>query len=117
VFNFQDHLELYNGAIRASLGQNNNPTCRQFEAIFKRLLVKLDLQNVRGNCQKRDETALLVLGSTKKLPKATQSAEEDCSILDDSMLVSIYFKSNIAQNLGFVLAKVLLKKNENNQKT
>jgi len=55
----QDHLELFNGAIRASLGANNNPTCKKFEQIFKRLLIKLDLKSISGNCSKLDETALL----------------------------------------------------------
>jgi hypothetical protein len=84
-------LELYNGAVRASLGRNNNPTCKQFEGIFKRLLVKLDLQDVRGNCKKRDETSLLALSSTKTLEKRTGSGDEDySSILDDSTLVSFF---------------------------
>ena len=92
-------MELYNGAVRASLGQNNNPTCKQFEAIFKRLLVKLDLQDVRGNCQKKDNTSLLALNSTKKLPRTTDSVEEECSsILDDSTLVSPVIYIGIEQD-------------------
>ena len=95
-------MELYNGAVRASLGQNNNPTCKQFEAIFKRLLVKLDLQDVQGNCQKKDNTSLLALSSTKKLPRTMESADEECSsILDDSTLVSliIYIEREQVQQL------------------
>jgi len=49
----QDHLELFFGYVRSSLGSNNNPTCRQFESIFKKLMTKLELQDVRGgNCQR-----------------------------------------------------------------
>lgn len=55
----QDHLELFNGHIRSALGANNNPTCKQFESIFKRMLVKLELRGVKGNCTKQDETVLL----------------------------------------------------------
>lgn len=39
----QDHLELFFGAIRSKGGFNNNPTARQFQAAYKRLLVKLEL--------------------------------------------------------------------------
>lgn len=39
----QDHLELFFGAIRSKSGYNNNPTARQFEAAYKRLIVKKNL--------------------------------------------------------------------------
>jgi len=39
----QDHLELLFGAVRASLGYNNNPSVVQFEAAIKRIIVCQDL--------------------------------------------------------------------------
>lgn len=35
----QDHLELFFGAVRSSLGCTNNPTVRQFISAYKRLLM------------------------------------------------------------------------------
>ncbi|KAL0962703.1 hypothetical protein UPYG_G00344250 [Umbra pygmaea] len=35
----QDHLEILFNSIRASGGWNNNPSARQFQAIFRRLMV------------------------------------------------------------------------------
>ena len=77
----QDHLELYNGAVRSKLGANNNPTCKQFEWIFKRLLVKLEVCDVKGNCQNLDETSLLVVSSAPQLSK--QELDQDASVLLD----------------------------------
>ena len=55
----QDHLELFFGAVRAAGGSNNNPTVRQFVAIYKRLLLRSSIGGGRGNCDKMDETNLL----------------------------------------------------------
>ena len=77
----QDHLELYNGAVRSKLGANNNPTCKQFEWIFKRLLVKLELNETKGNCKNLDETSLLVVSSAPQRSK--QEIDKDASLLLD----------------------------------
>lgn len=46
----QDHLELFFGSIRSRGGFNNNPTARQFEAAYKRLLVHAEIApGNRGN--------------------------------------------------------------------
>ena len=94
---FQDHLELFNGAIRSSLGANNNPTCKQFESVFKRLLVKLDIKDVKGNAEKQDDTSLLVVSSVPRKrkpmfdlamrPDAPQEDANDENILNDPSLV------------------------------
>lgn len=50
----QDHLELFFGRIRAMLGANNNPTCMQFKAAYRRLLANTTLLYSRsGNVQSR----------------------------------------------------------------
>jgi hypothetical protein len=42
----QDHLELFFSVLRCHLGSNNNPTCKEFKAAHKQLLVN---QEIRGN--------------------------------------------------------------------
>ena len=47
----QDHLELFFGSIRSSLGRNNNPTLMQFKAAYKKLLLPVELiHSDKGNC-------------------------------------------------------------------
>ena len=55
----QDHLELLFCAIRASLGSNNNPTCRQFIASYKRLIMRTQVKSDAGNCTAQDHTSIL----------------------------------------------------------
>ena len=59
----QDHIEWFFGAIRASLGSNNNPTVRQFTAAYKRLLMRHNVQGGLGNCTVLDNTTLLPASS------------------------------------------------------
>ena len=59
----QDHLELYFAAVRSKLGANNNPTCKQFNEIFKRLLVHNRIRGSNGNCEILDSTQLLMISS------------------------------------------------------
>jgi len=48
----QDHLELFFGSIRAQGGYNNNPTARQFQSAYKKLVVRVnDVESFNtGNC-------------------------------------------------------------------
>ena len=55
----QDHLELFFGVARFAGGFNNNPTCQQFTAAYKRLLVRRNIEGGQGNCQKQDPTDIL----------------------------------------------------------
>ncbi|KAM7286096.1 THAP domain-containing 9 [Ixodes scapularis] len=55
----QDHLELFFGAIRSKGGWNNNPTALQFRAAYKRLLVRHEVQQVKGNSTVQDATSIL----------------------------------------------------------
>ena len=99
---FQDHLELFNGAVRSSLGANNNPTSKQFESIFKRLLVKLEIRDVQGNATKQDETALLVISSApkRKEPKFDVQAISNISRFDElEELENILNDSSLVRNL------------------
>lgn len=55
----QDHLELFFGSVRAAGGCNNNPTVRQFTAVYKRMLMRHNVKGGLGNCVVRDDTSLL----------------------------------------------------------
>ena len=56
----QDHLERTNGAVRSSLGSNNNPTVRQFKAAMKKILLGATHHGVAENCQVQDDTNITV---------------------------------------------------------
>lgn len=61
----QDHLELFFSACRSGLGNNNNPTDRQFRAVYKKLLVHCQLKDTGiGNCIPLEE--IHILQSTPK---------------------------------------------------
>jgi len=38
----QDHLKLFFGTIRAQGGYNNNPTARQFQSAYKKLVIRVN---------------------------------------------------------------------------
>lgn len=64
----QDHLELFFGAIRGKGGFNNNPTARQFEAAYKRLLVHTEITGPNtGNTLNLDNITILTCGSSQQL--------------------------------------------------
>ncbi len=69
----QDHLELFFSAIRGRLGSNNNPTCREFQAAFKRLLLHQEIRGNRGNCILQDDTSLLTF-TTKSQQNLNQQS-------------------------------------------
>ena len=48
----QDHIELFFGAVRASLGCNNNPTVRQFTSAYKRLLMRHSIEGLHRQCNR-----------------------------------------------------------------
>ncbi|VEN47124.1 unnamed protein product [Callosobruchus maculatus] len=64
----QDHLELFFGAIRSKGGFNNNPSARQFEAAYKRLLVHTEIGGPSsGNISLNENLPILSCGSGQKL--------------------------------------------------
>jgi hypothetical protein len=54
----QDHLELFFGAVHCRLGCNNNPTCREFKAAYKCLLLHQEIRGNRGNSLLQDDISL-----------------------------------------------------------
>ena len=61
----QDHLELYFAAVRSKLGANNNPSCKQFSEIHKRLLVHNQIRGFNSNVDSIDSTELLTISARK----------------------------------------------------
>ena len=56
----EDHLELFNSAIRGMNGWNNNPTCTQFKAAYHRLLHLHDnMLTLTGNLALTDSAKVL----------------------------------------------------------
>jgi hypothetical protein len=62
----QDHVELFFCALRSRLGQNNNPTAREFFSSYRRLLLHNEIIGNRGNCLLQDDTSILALSSPQK---------------------------------------------------
>lgn len=53
----QDHIETLFSAVRSKGGYNDNPTCRQFQAAYKRLLVhNAIVGSTNGNCNTRQNS-------------------------------------------------------------
>lgn len=96
----QDHLELFFGAIRSKGGHNNNPTARQFEVAYKRLIVHTELVSIKGNVSELDQIFILSCGSGL-------TANEDGQHLEDTLehklalekiieqIDLLYFNSNV----------------------
>ena len=74
----QDHLEMYFCAVRSAGGFNNNPTARQFESIFKRLLIRNEIKaSERGNAISIDSTSILYCSSITKTKTGTNLADSE----------------------------------------
>ena len=73
----QDHLMLFFSAVRARGVFNNNPTARQFQDAYKRLLMRHHVRNGTGNCLVRDETT--VLHVDRPSPQSISLASMTCS--------------------------------------
>lgn len=90
----QDHLELFFGTIRAKGGFNNNPTARQFESAYKRLLVHTQISGPdTGNISNRENLTILTYGSGRNLTVN----ENKNDLLEDPN--NIQFENSIKDNL------------------
>lgn len=92
----QDHLELFFGAGRAKGGFNNNPTARQFEAAYKRLLVYTQINYISpntGNVTISDTLNILSCGSG---PQLTINDNDD-DLLESKTYLD--FEAKIKENL------------------
>lgn len=89
----QDHLELFFGAIRSRGGHNNNPTARQFEAAYKRILVHNQITGPKtGNAT--NLTNISILTCSNKITR--QEAGESPLVLEEiqNEIESNYLGSN-----------------------
>ncbi|KAF3837712.1 hypothetical protein F7725_009480 [Dissostichus mawsoni] len=82
----QDHLELLFNSIRASGGWNNNPSARQFQAIFRRLMVRCGVSpSETGNVAAQDHTVSL---SVVEMSSADTAEEHPSPFANISAVVS-----------------------------
>lgn len=90
----QDHLELFFGAIRGKGGFNNNPTARQFEAAYKRLLVHTEITGPNtGNISVSENFSILSCGSGQQL--TTDDNGEDITLSKSYLDFETEVKKNI----------------------
>lgn len=71
----QDHLEMFFGTVRSHLGANNNPSCKEFISIIKRLMVHNEIRAVKGNVDILDSTEFLTISSKQWKPSTSQSTK------------------------------------------
>jgi len=55
----QDHIELFFCSLRSRFGSNNNPSAKEFQHAYKRLLLNQEIRGNHGNCIIDDETCFL----------------------------------------------------------
>ena len=113
----QDSLENMFGSIRASLGNNNNPSCQQFKAAYKRIIIGALNKTDNGNCYFDDSISLLTLGlkcksATAVVEKRFNFSEEELVIwtrlFDETSLISEYRDSVLIYIAGYI-QRVLLR--------
>lgn len=111
----QDCLELFFCSIRAQGGYNNNPTARQFQAAYKKLLVHVEVkESFRGNCIPLEELSILKINPIHQINVTSReysasdfssfdytSLENDHNYLPDPL--SIYAKNIIVYIAGYVV--------------
>jgi len=100
-------------------GYNNNPTCRQFQAAYKRILVHNQLTGSNfGNCSILDGTQILPLSIMSSSRKSNGNIDLSFDWVPDRTLIDHdYFKNiieintyieNVSQYIGgFVARKVI----------
>ena len=113
----QDHLELFFGMLRSKLGDNNNPTCLQFQHIYRRLMVRQQVKcGKNGNCTPQDTTSLLACTTISAKPKVMVDKSDDIDPLDlpaqfsflpGAQELSDFKKGCVGYISGFVTKKCL----------
>lgn len=126
----QDHLETYFSVLRKMGGFNNNPSCRQFKAAYKKIAIHVhSLVSKSANCRLQDETALLkvkisdtstnIINENDQIEMEeifSQSFDHDYNV-DNFVFWSEYKDNVIAYIAGFVVKKLKeqIKKKDNCQ--
>lgn len=79
----QDHLETFFSALRSRGGFNDNPSAMQFEASYKRLLVRHGIfASEKGNCLINDIQILYVTSTKKAITNDLSCDEEEKTSVD-----------------------------------
>ena len=118
----QDFLEATFGAIRSSLGCNNNPTVPQFTTALKKILLGARHYGKNENCTYND-FLVFQTSSVSKIPTDTKTSitmfEEQFDLNDEYSPTNLYlqslagttqFKSDILNYIsGYITRKVQLK--------
>jgi len=116
----QDHLETFFSAIRSRGGFNDNPSAKQFESSYKRLIVRHEIAaSERGNCVPNDIPILFVTSAKINGRNKHYSREEDetfVDLFDHDYLstwwsLSPFIEDVVAHISGFVVKKLLQNKN------
>lgn len=113
----QDHIEIFFSIIRSKGGFNNNPSARQFEAIYKKLLVHIEVKYFNtGNAIALDNTSILSCSSVVKTNLNENLLEGEQLIIDnindhDYAIAPVwhltcYVEDVIAYIAGFVIKKI-----------
>lgn len=115
----QDHIETTFSAIRGRGGYNDNPTCRQFQAAYKRILVHNQLTGSNfGNCSILDGTQILPVSTKLSSRKINGNVDLSFDWVPNRTLIDHdYFKNIIEINTyiedvsqyigGFVARKII----------
>lgn len=84
----QDHLEIFFSAVRSRGGHNNNPTARQFESAYKRLLIHCEVTGSQNaNCLDQLPISILTVSSSRKaqiIPSGIESL--DANLQDENII-------------------------------
>lgn len=108
----QDHLENLFSSIRSCGGFNNNPSCTQFQTVYKKLIVHHGIAALDyGNCSILDATFILPIGNTtvNNIIEAEDSKEEQEVILHSFCnpdTLSLYVSDIVQYIAGFVVRKL-----------
>jgi len=86
----QDHLELFFGTVRALGGFNNNPTSRQFQSAYKKLVIHSNnVENLNtGNCIPLENIDILHYSSSdpiKTINNSTESHNMDSILSEENI--------------------------------
>lgn len=119
----QDHLELFFGAIRSKGGFNNNPTARQFQAAYKRLLVHTQISGSKAaNIADFDNITILNCSGITRTEegedmeenedfiqferKLNNDLQENNYLNSESWNLTLYVEDVVAYISGFVVRKI-----------
>lgn len=115
----QDHLEIFFSVIRSKGGYNNNPSARQFEAIYKKLLVHVEVKYFNtGNTLALDNTSILYCSSLVKTNFKENLLDGQQFIIDnindhDYAAAPIWHLTSFVEDITAYIAGFVVKKVKN----